>query len=65
MRTGWVFTAPFLNLAVVTSCFPFQGEGTADPVWMVMGAWIVYAQKFGALCLQLEHRFYGKSHPTQ
>ncbi|XP_060082693.1 putative serine protease K12H4.7 [Ylistrum balloti] len=41
------------------------GEGTADPIWMVEGAWIDYAQKFNAFCLQLEHRYYGKSHPTK
>ena len=41
------------------------GEGTASPVWMVTGSWIEYAKEHGALCLQLEHRFYGKSHPTE
>lgn len=40
------------------------GEGTASPKWMIEGAWIKYAKEFGALCFQLEHRFYGKSHPT-
>lgn len=40
------------------------GEGTANPAWMVQGTWIKYAQELGALCLMLEHRFYGKSHPT-
>ena len=40
------------------------GEGTADPVWMVAGQWINYARKYGALCLMLEHRYYGLSHPT-
>ncbi|KAJ9590369.1 hypothetical protein L9F63_016606, partial [Diploptera punctata] len=40
------------------------GEGTASPKWMVQGQWINYAQKYKALCFQLEHRFYGKSHPT-
>ncbi|KAG5677970.1 hypothetical protein PVAND_007682 [Polypedilum vanderplanki] len=40
------------------------GEGEMRPKWIQKGAWIVYAQKFGALCFQLEHRFYGKSHPT-
>ncbi|XP_055688188.1 putative serine protease F56F10.1 [Lutzomyia longipalpis] len=40
------------------------GEGTASPKWMVEGAWIKYAKEFGALCFQVEHRFYGKSHPT-
>ncbi|KAK3095371.1 hypothetical protein FSP39_013868 [Pinctada imbricata] len=41
------------------------GEGTADPIWMVEGAWITYAQKFNAVCFMLEHRYYGKSHPTK
>lgn len=41
------------------------GEGEATERWMTQGAWIHYAQQFGALCFQLEHRFYGKSHPTE
>lgn len=40
------------------------GEGEATAKWMVEGAWIDYAQRFGALCFQLEHRYYGKSMPT-
>uniref|UniRef100_A0A3Q1F4D9 Serine protease 59, putative n=1 Tax=Acanthochromis polyacanthus TaxID=80966 RepID=A0A3Q1F4D9_9TELE len=40
------------------------GEGPAAPAWMQYGTWITYAEKLGALCLLLEHRFYGKSHPT-
>ena len=40
------------------------GEGEASKKWMHEGAWIHYAEQFGALCLQLEHRYYGKSHPT-
>lgn len=40
------------------------GEGTAEAKWMVEGQWIEYAKQFGAMCFQLEHRFYGKSHPT-
>ncbi|GLV45531.1 uncharacterized protein CBL_02551 [Carabus blaptoides fortunei] len=39
------------------------GEGEATAKWMIEGAWIDYAQRFGALCFQLEHRFYGKSMP--
>lgn len=39
------------------------GEGEATAKWMVEGAWIDYAEHFGALCFQLEHRFYGKSQP--
>jgi Serine carboxypeptidase S28 len=41
------------------------GEGEATAKWMKKGAWIHYAEEFGALCFQLEHRFYGKSHPTE
>ncbi|KAG7272922.1 hypothetical protein CRUP_002502 [Coryphaenoides rupestris] len=41
------------------------GEGPANPTWMQYGTWLLYAQKMGALCLLLEHRFYGKSHPTE
>ncbi|KAG7471076.1 hypothetical protein MATL_G00120580 [Megalops atlanticus] len=41
------------------------GEGPANPAWMTFGTWLTYAQKLGALCLMLEHRFYGKSHPTE
>ena len=40
------------------------GEGAADPIWMTEGQWIKYAQTHGAICVMLEHRFYGKSHPT-
>ncbi|XP_012541201.1 putative serine protease K12H4.7 [Monomorium pharaonis] len=39
-------------------------EGIADPKWMVEGQWIEYAKEFGAMCFYVEHRFYGKSHPT-
>lgn len=41
------------------------GEGEATERWMNEGAWIQYAKVFGAYCIQLEHRFYGKSHPTE
>uniref|UniRef100_A0A1B0F9N1 Serine protease K12H4.7 n=1 Tax=Glossina morsitans morsitans TaxID=37546 RepID=A0A1B0F9N1_GLOMM len=40
------------------------GEAEAAKHWMYSGAWIKYAEHFGALCFQLEHRFYGQSHPT-
>ncbi|ODM93114.1 putative serine protease K12H4.7 [Orchesella cincta] len=39
------------------------GEGEATSIWMTNGAWITYAKELNALCFQLEHRFYGKSHP--
>ncbi|XP_053402774.1 putative serine protease F56F10.1 [Mercenaria mercenaria] len=41
------------------------GEGPANPVWMVEGTWIQYAQMFGAICVMLEHRYYGDSHPVK
>ncbi|XP_037085863.1 putative serine protease K12H4.7 [Pollicipes pollicipes] len=41
------------------------GEGKASPIWMVAGQWIEYARQHNALCFLLEHRFYGKSHPTE
>lgn len=41
------------------------GEGPANPIWMLEGAWLDYARDHGALCFQLEHRFYGESHPTE
>ncbi|KAM6932881.1 thymus-specific serine protease [Xenentodon cancila] len=40
------------------------GEGPANPAWMQNGTWLKYAEKLSALCFMLEHRFYGKSHPT-
>ncbi|CAL8295962.1 unnamed protein product [Merluccius merluccius] len=40
------------------------GEGPANPSWMENGTWLLYGQKMSALCLLLEHRFYGQSHPT-
>lgn len=41
------------------------GEGAANPAWMQFGTWLSYAEKLGAICLMLEHRFYGKSRPTR
>ena len=41
------------------------GEGKANPIWMVEGTWMKYAQEFGAFAFMLEHRFYGDSHPTE
>ncbi|CAG0915734.1 unnamed protein product [Notodromas monacha] len=40
------------------------GEGPANPIWSVVGTWVKYAEMFGALCFQLEHRYYGESHPV-
>ncbi|XP_059142067.1 putative serine protease K12H4.7 [Physella acuta] len=41
------------------------GEGAADPIWLVEGAWVTYGKVYGAYLANLEHRFYGKSHPTE
>lgn len=41
------------------------GEGEASPQWMVEGTWLRYAEKYNAYCVMVEHRFYGKSHPTK
>ncbi|XP_075720092.1 putative serine protease K12H4.7 [Rhinoderma darwinii] len=58
----------FMNVSFSQSGGPvflmIGGEGAANPAWMTQGTWIIYAEKMGALCLLLEHRFYGKSHPT-
>ncbi|XP_050530553.1 putative serine protease K12H4.7 [Daktulosphaira vitifoliae] len=40
------------------------GENAISSLWMTTGAWIDYAKEFNALCFQLEHRYYGKSRPT-
>ncbi|KAF2892635.1 hypothetical protein ILUMI_13538 [Ignelater luminosus] len=42
--------------------------GTESPIELKIiteSAWFDYAKKFGALCFQLEHRYYGKSFPTK
>ena len=42
------------------------GEGTANPIWNVEGQWVTrYASMYKATCVQLEHRYYGESHPTE
>lgn len=40
------------------------GEGPISSKWMNEGMWIKYAKENGALCFQVEHRYYGLSHPT-
>lgn len=41
------------------------GEGEANPVWLHAGTWTEYAAAENALMILLEHRYYGKSHPTE
>ena len=41
------------------------GEGEANPIWLTVGDMMKNAQVFGAFTFLLEHRFYGKSHPTR
>ncbi|XP_072398054.1 putative serine protease K12H4.7 [Diabrotica undecimpunctata] len=42
-----------------------EGEGGARASWMTSGSWITYAHKYKPILFQLEHRYYGKSHPTE
>ncbi|XP_023595890.1 putative serine protease K12H4.7 [Trichechus manatus latirostris] len=42
-----------------------EGSDTANRKWISMNnTWLTYAERLGALCLLLEHRFYGHSQPT-
>merc|ERR1719285_1101376 len=41
------------------------GEYEASPGYMRWGQWYKWAQEQGAAMFQLEHRFYGQSHPTE
>lgn len=42
------------------------GEGPDNPMWLVADTEImINARKYNALVFTLEHRFYGKSHPTE
>lgn len=41
-----------------------RGESPISKSFMLSGAWIDYAEQYGAMCFQLEHRYYGKSFPT-
>ena len=42
------------------------GEGPANPIWMVEGQWVTYyAPMYNAICVSLEHRYYGESHPVK
>uniref|UniRef100_A0A6P7HD32 Serine protease K12H4.7 n=1 Tax=Diabrotica virgifera virgifera TaxID=50390 RepID=A0A6P7HD32_DIAVI len=41
------------------------GEGYARDEDMARGSWITYARQYKPILFQLEHRYYGKSHPTE
>ena len=41
------------------------GESDASPSWLSNGAWIEWAKEQKAALFILEHRYYGKSHPTK
>ncbi|GFS04301.1 thymus-specific serine protease [Elysia marginata] len=41
------------------------GESSISEGWMVSGQWTEYAKEQNAARLQLEHWFYGDSHPTR
>ena len=42
------------------------GEGEASPIWLEQGQVATnYAKHFNAAQVLLEHRYYGKSHPTE
>ena len=40
------------------------GEAAISDHWLHDGAWIEWAKKQKAALFMLEHRYYGKSHPT-
>ncbi|XP_067012068.2 putative serine protease K12H4.7 [Anabrus simplex] len=42
-----------------------SGESSASEAWVRGGHMMDLAAKFGAMAFELEHRFYGDSHPTE
>ena len=60
----------FVNASYWTQTGPvflmLGGEGPANPTWLVADTEIMLnAQKYGAMVILLEHRYYGDSHPTE
>ncbi|CAG2182425.1 unnamed protein product, partial [Oppiella nova] len=43
--------------------FMFGGEGAASSFWLTSSNMADNAKKYGALLVELEHRFYGESQP--
>jgi hypothetical protein len=43
--------------------FQFGGEAPISPFYVTLLDYVTYAQKYGALLVALEHRFYGESAP--
>ncbi|XP_012936810.1 putative serine protease K12H4.7 [Aplysia californica] len=41
------------------------GEGGMSPIWLDEGAWVEYAKTYKAFLVAIEHRYYGKSRPTE
>src|SRR5699024_10207902 len=42
------------------------GEGEASPSWLVSGQMAAnYGKHYNAILVLLEHRYYGRSHPTE
>ncbi|CAG9854740.1 unnamed protein product [Phyllotreta striolata] len=55
----------FDNATRKTAFLQIGGEGEATASWMTNGSWYIYAKEFKPILFQLEHRYYGKSHPTE
>ena len=64
-KQRYFYNASFFNSSNGPVFLMVGGEGEANPIWLTAGSMVKYAEQFGALCLYLEHRFYGKSHPLK
>ncbi|CAH1134824.1 unnamed protein product [Ceutorhynchus assimilis] len=42
-----------------------EGQNEASDEWMTNGEWYEYAQQFNAILFEVEHRYFGKSRPTE